>query len=371
MRQSQTKAVFAAIAAALALAGTPAVATEITVTATNGQVTISEHGRTAAAAVGTILTLPVEIHTGADGSVDLLQLGSKLHIGPNSTIAMPDAGPQGSIIDKIRQTAGYVLYNIKSRKIQPLSVETPYLVAVVKGTVFTIAVEEHAAQVALMEGSLDISAPGVTRHVLLKPNESIRHADSEPDLAVQTSTSRVVQPGGGSAANSTGAWSDPTQSGQMAIVAKDLADAGVAVSTARQIEATKQSTSGSSNSASSSGTSAGSSGAGAAASGTNSAGATSGGSSASASSGTTSAGTGSSSTSGTSTSSSGNSSSGSSASSSTSTGGTTSSSSNTSPASSGSSSSSAGGSSSGGPVGCNGKSNGTGEGNCLGHKKPN
>lgn len=373
MRQSQTKAIFAALATALALAGAPALATEITVTATNGQVTIVEHDRTVPAAVGAMLTLPVEIHTGADGSVDLLQLGSKLHVGPNSTIAMPDAGPQGSIIDKIKQTAGYVLYNIKSRKTQPLSVETPYLVAVVKGTVFTIAVEGHAAQVALMEGSLDISAPGVTRHVLLKPNESIRHADGEPDLAVQTSTSRVAQPRSGSGADSTAALSDPTQSGQMAVVAKDLADAGVAVTTGHQIEAAKQSASASGSSVSSSGTNAGSSAAGTAASGTSSAGATTatGGSS---SSGTTSSNTGSSSTSGTSTSSSSNSSSGSSASSSTNTGSstsgsTTSSSTNTTPGSSGSSSSGTG--SSGGTVGCNGKTNGTGEGNCLGHKKPN
>ena len=362
MRQLQSKAIFVAIAGALALTGTPALATEITVTAANGQVTFIEHGHEVAAAVGAMLTLPVEIHTGADGSVDLLQLGSKLHIGPNSTIALPDAGPKGSIIDKIKQSAGYVLYNIKTRKTQPLSVETPYLVAVVKGTVFTIAVEEHAAQVALMEGSLDISAPGVTQHVLLKPNESIRHADGDPDLAVQTSNSKVMQPRGGSVSDSTAALSDPTQSGQMAAVAKDLADAGVAVTTGRQIEAAKQSASTSSTNVSSSNSSGTS-----AASGTNSSGTTTSDSSSSGSTGTTSSTASSSTTTTGSTSSSTNVSSGSSASSSATTSNPTTGS--TSSTTSGTSSSSTAGS--GGTVGCNGKTNGTGEGNCLGHaKKP-
>jgi hypothetical protein len=360
MRQSQTKAIFAVITAALALAGTPALATEITVTATGGQVTIVEHGRTVAAVVGAMLTLPVEIHTGADGSVDLVQLGSKLHVGPNSTIAMPDAGPRGSIVDKIKQAAGYVLYNIKSRQTQPLSVETPCLVAVVKGTVFTIAVDEHSAQVALMEGSLDISAPGVTRHVLLKPNESIRHAEGDPDLAVQTSTSRDLGPRGGSASDSTTAWSDPTQSGQMAAVSKDLSDAGVAVAAGRQIVATKQPTLASGIGAAGS---AANSGSGTSASGSDSAGTTT----SDSSSGSTATSSSSSGNSGSTTS--GGTSSSTTGSTSSSSGSTASSSSSTSSTSSGASSSSTG--SSGGTVGCNGKSNGTGEGNCLGHaKKP-
>jgi hypothetical protein len=331
MQPSQSRTLFATIATALALAGTPAWATEISVTSISGQVTVLERGHSVGAAVGAALTLPVEIHTGADGNIDLQQLGSKLHIGPNSTVAMPDAGPQGSMVDKIKQGAGYVLYNIKSRKTQPLSVETPYLVAVVKGTLFTIAVQEHAAEVALMEGSLDISAPGVTKHVLLRPNESIRHADGEPELAVQSATSKAEIPHSGSAADTRAALSDPSQSGQMALVAKDLADAGAAVSTGRALAASKQP--------------AGTPSTG----GTNSSGGASG--SGSGSSGSTPAS--SSNTSGSSTSSSSN----------------TSGSGINSSSSTGSTSSSTGGG--GGTLGCNGKANNTGEGNCLGHRKPN
>ena len=213
----------------------PALADELTVTATAGKVTVIEHGHPVALSVGGKLSPPVEIRTGADGVVDVQQLGSRLHIGPNSTIALPEAASAGNAVDKIKQSAGYVLYNIKSRKDHPLSVETPYLVSVVKGTVFTIAVEEHAATVALMEGSLDISAPGVTEHVLLKPNQSIRHADGEPQLSVRSSASASAMPRGGLHGDAPNVLPDAMPAGQMVQVAKELADAGAAVSAGRTL----------------------------------------------------------------------------------------------------------------------------------------
>jgi hypothetical protein len=210
-------------------------ASDLTVTATIGQVTLIEHGRSVPASVGVQLSLPVEIHTGADGAVDLQQLGSSFHVGPNSTIAVPEAAARGSAVDKIKQSAGYVLYNIKSRKDHPLAVETPYLVSVVKGTVFTIAVEERATTVALMEGLLDISAPGIAAHVLLTPNQSIRHADGESQLSVRSAESASVTPGSELRANVPLALPEAMPSGQMTQVAKDLADAGAAVAAGHAI----------------------------------------------------------------------------------------------------------------------------------------
>jgi len=222
----------------------PALASDLTVTATTGQVTLTEHGRSVPPSVGAKFSLPVEIHTGPDGTVDVQQLGSSLHVGPSSTIALPESASHADSVDKIKQSAGYVLYNIKSRKDHPLSVETPYLVSVVKGTVFTIAVEEHAATVALMEGSLDISAPGVAEHVLLKPNQSIHHADGEPRLSVRSSASASVMPRSGLHVDAPLTLPGAMQSSQMALVARDLADAGAAVTAGHAIAARQVSQSG-------------------------------------------------------------------------------------------------------------------------------
>jgi FecR protein len=327
---------------------------ELTVTATAGQVTLSEHGHSVPPVVGAKFALPVEIHTGSDGSVDVQQLGSSLHVGPNSTVAVPDVAAPGNAVDKIRQSAGYVLYNIKSRKDHPLAVETPYLVSVVKGTVFSIAVEGHATTVALMEGSLDISAPGVADHVLLKPNQSIRHAEGESQLSVRSSASAGVTPGTPMRAGASLVLPDATQSGQMAQVARDLASAGAAVAAGHAI-ATHQAilSNGAGGipaggTASSGGTSSGSSASGGPGS-ANTGGLPGTGSGSSSGSGSGSAGTGS--TAGTG--------------GSTGTGG----SSNTGGGSVTLPPTGSGGGSTPGTGNCNGKNNSTGSGNCYGHNK--
>jgi hypothetical protein len=244
MRFNQHAVTVAAGLLATSLWLSPALASDLTVTATAGQVTLIAHGRSVPPSVGAKLSLPVEIHTGTDGTVDIQQPGSSLHVGPNSTIALPESASPRDAVDKIKQSAGYVLYNIKSRKDHPLSVETPYLVSVVKGTVFTIAVEEHAATVALMEGSLDISAPGVAEHVLLQPNQSIRHADGESQLSVRPSASAGTIPRNGLHADAPLVLPGTMQSSQMALVARDLADAGAAVTTGHAIAARQVSQSG-------------------------------------------------------------------------------------------------------------------------------
>jgi hypothetical protein len=239
MRANHHAVIVAVTLVATSLWLSPARASDLTVTALTGAVSLIEHGHAVRPAIGAKLSLPVEIHTGADGVVDLQQLGSSLHVGPNSTIAVPEADSHGNAIDKIKQSAGYVLYNIKSRKDHPLAVETPYLVSVVKGTVFTIAVKERATTVALMEGLLDISAPGIAEHVLLKPNQSIRHADGEPRFSVNSAESAHMMPRNDLRANAPQLLPEAAPSGQMAQVAKDLADAGAAVAAGHAI-ATRQ-----------------------------------------------------------------------------------------------------------------------------------
>src|SRR5450755_200075 len=181
----RAKVVLPSIATSLLLAlCTSAHATSVVVVSSHGSVNITQGGNVVRVSDSGQLTLPAQIKTGADGAIDLKDSESQIHIGPNSTVALPDAGPSESLVDHYLQSTGSALYNIKARHGRPMSVETPYLVSVVKGTVFTISVEDGAARVTLMEGSLDVSAPGVSQHVLLKPNQSIRHSAGESSLVV-------------------------------------------------------------------------------------------------------------------------------------------------------------------------------------------
>ena len=349
-------------------------ATEVTVVSSRGSVSVTQDDHLVPVSASAHLTLPAQIRTGSDGVIDLKDNGSLVHIGPNSTVAIPDSGPSGGLVDRYLQSAGSALYNIQGRHGRPMSVETPYLVSVVKGTVFTVSVEEGATSVTLMEGSLDVAAPDVSQHLLLKPNQSIRHSPGEPSLMVSPARaeSEIIKNG---RADDGAPLADEANSSQVAFVTRDLAEVGATVS-AQHALSTSALPAGSATApvANNAGSPAGSSG-----------GASQPSSGTTGSASSTSTGT----TSGTSTSTSGSTGSSSASSSpsgsgSTSTGATsgtststTSGSTSTAGSTSGSGSSNTAGSpgnqtsgSSTAPVvGCNGKTNGTGLGKCLGHGK--
>jgi hypothetical protein len=218
---------YTAASAALGLGCQLVHATEITVVASHGSVSVTQRDHLVPVSASTRLTLPAQIKTGSDGALDLKDNDSLIHIGPNSTVALPDTGPSGSLVDRYLQSAGSALYNIQSRHGRPMSVETPYLVSVVKGTVFTIAVEDGATSVTLLEGTLDVSAPDVRQHVLLKANQSIRHHHGESSLTAKpigAAPERI---------NSTAKarpLPDEVDSTEVALVTRDLAEVGAAVS---------------------------------------------------------------------------------------------------------------------------------------------
>ena len=349
-------------------------ATEVTVVSSRGSVSVTQDDHLVPVRASAHLTLPAQIRTGSDGVIDLKDNGSLVHIGPNSTVAIPDSGSSGGLVDRYLQSAGSALYNIQGRHGRPMSVETPYLVSVVKGTVFTVSVEEGATSVTLMEGSLDVAAPDVSQHLLLKPNQSIRHSPGEPSLMVSPARaeSEIIKNG---RADDGAPLADEANSSQVAFVTRDLAEVGATVS-AQHALSTSALPAGSATApvANNAGSPAGSSGGGSQpSSGTT-------GSASSTSTGTTS-GTSTSTSGSTGSSSASSSPSGSGSTSTGATSGTSTSTTSGSTSTAGSTSGSGSSNTAGSPgnqtsgsstapvVGCNGKTNGTGLGKCLGHGK--
>jgi hypothetical protein len=331
-------------------------ATEVTVVSSRGSVSITQNEHLVPVSASAHLTLPAQIRTGSDGVIDLRDKGSLVHIGPNSTVAIPDSGPTGGLVDRYLQSAGSALYNIQARHGRPMSVETPYLVSVVKGTVFTVSVEAGATSVTLMEGSLDVAAPGVSQHVLLKPNQSIRHSPGESSLMVTPARaeSDIIK---NDNADGGAPPADAANSSQVAFVTRDLAEVGATVSVQHALSTSSlPGGSATAPAANNTGIPAGSAGSGSPPSG--------GGSSGTVGAGTTPSSTstsGSSTTTGTTSGTSASTASGS-----TSTAGSTSGSGSSDTAGSDGAETSG---STAPVVGCNGKTNGTGPGKCLGHGK--
>ncbi len=171
------------MAICLAVIGTADAATgTIAITRLSGEVKVFESGVAVAARLDTRLSTPLKIETGADGSLRVEQASAVLDIGPNSIVLLPGESGAGKA-EKVIQNLGRVLYSVEPRKSRPFAVQTPYLVSVVKGTVFSVAIEDSATAVSLLEGSVELLAEGI-EPVLLHPNETARRGADDRTITV-------------------------------------------------------------------------------------------------------------------------------------------------------------------------------------------
>jgi hypothetical protein len=111
---------------------------------------------------GTLLPPGAIITTGNNGRAILSREGQQIVLQPNSRIELT---PDDSGRTSLQQTIGNALYKVDRRKQVHFEVNTPYLAAAVKGTQFSITVTPDAAEVTVLEGSVEtrsISGNAVT-----------------------------------------------------------------------------------------------------------------------------------------------------------------------------------------------------------------
>ncbi len=98
----------------------------------------------------------IELRT-LDNSQAVIAHGfDKIELEPNSTINVsPEADADSTTA--INQLKGKVGYSVQKRKARTFSVTAPYLVAVVKGTSFSVDINEESTQVDVDEGIVSVS----------------------------------------------------------------------------------------------------------------------------------------------------------------------------------------------------------------------
>jgi FecR protein len=162
---------FVALLAQLPLAATASPATDdILVESVKGEVEIKMGGGARAAEAGTKLDLPASLRTGDDGSADLRQGETTIGVAPNTLLEFP-APADGGAFERIAQPRGNAFYDVSPREGRRFRVETPYLVAVIKGTQFNVAVEADRSTISLFEGRLQVLATDCDAVVELKAGE--------------------------------------------------------------------------------------------------------------------------------------------------------------------------------------------------------
>jgi hypothetical protein len=143
----------------LALLGAPALAVDsgdIVVSSVKGEVRVTMNGAVRDVRAGSVLELPATVRTGRDGAIDLKQGATSVSVGPDTELEFPALEKRGAPVDRIVQPRGNAFYDIGKREGRKLRVETPYLVGVIKGTQFNVAVQDDSATISLFEGRLEI-----------------------------------------------------------------------------------------------------------------------------------------------------------------------------------------------------------------------
>jgi hypothetical protein len=152
------------------IAATPS-GEDVVVTTVQGDVQLTARGETRAVKPGTVIKPPATIRTGRDGAVELQQGRTRASIAADTEVEIPTLGVRGKFVERIVQPRGNVFYDVAPGTGRKLRVETPYLVAVIKGTQFNVAAHPESTTISLFEGRLEIWTPDESDVVQLNAGE--------------------------------------------------------------------------------------------------------------------------------------------------------------------------------------------------------
>jgi hypothetical protein len=193
-----------ALMALLFAAGEPALAQPASwrISEASGDVRIIEGGRARPATRGALLSGGSEVATAQRARAVLVRGRDYVIVSPASRIRVPTAaqGGRSGLVQMIAE-AGTAMFRIEHRATPHFAVQTPYLAAVVKGTVFTVTVSEAGASVQVTEGAVEVSTADGGAAELVRPGTiaTVAAADLR-QLNIQGETSRSIRSNGAPAA---------------------------------------------------------------------------------------------------------------------------------------------------------------------------
>jgi uncharacterized membrane protein YgcG len=95
--------------------------------------------------------------TGPTGRATLVHGGDYILIAPRSEMRLPSAVPQNGFT-RVIENLGTMLFKVQHTGIPHFVVDTPMLAAVVKGTTFTVVVDQNRSAVQVTQGVVQVSA---------------------------------------------------------------------------------------------------------------------------------------------------------------------------------------------------------------------
>lgn len=153
---------------------------------------------------GEVLEADDVVRTGRRARATLAQRKTLLVVDPASEVVLPREGEA----PVVRQARGAVLYDVDGRTHRGMSVETPTLVAGVKGTVFVVTVRDGASVVTVLEGLVEVTSRASGESVEVGPGDAafvddgeaggvvLKRADEKADDRVSPEMKRRVKEDG-------------------------------------------------------------------------------------------------------------------------------------------------------------------------------
>ena len=107
------------------------------------------------------------VETANNGRVVLVRGLETIVVEPNSRVQLPAAEVNGNT--QVLQFLGSAIYKVGKQAKPHFQVDTPYLAAVVKGTSFTVTVNDGAATVEVAEGLVEVATPDQSDTEFVRP----------------------------------------------------------------------------------------------------------------------------------------------------------------------------------------------------------
>jgi ferric-dicitrate binding protein FerR (iron transport regulator) len=106
-----------------------------------------------------------------NGRVTFVRGAETIELGPNTQVQIFDQ-PRTRPYTTVRQYFGQVAIEAEVRDVQHFAVQTPYMVAAVKGTRFTVLSDEDSSEVRVQRGAVGVESTGDGSHSLIVAGQS-------------------------------------------------------------------------------------------------------------------------------------------------------------------------------------------------------
>ncbi|MEO8882086.1 MAG: FecR domain-containing protein [Devosia sp.] len=132
------------------------------------------------------------IRTLESGNVEFTRGAETIAFGPNSQGEIVDR--TGKLYTTVVQQFGAVAIEAEAKQVQHFAVQTPFLVAVVKGTIFSVVTDKHASRVSVSRGLVAVTDLANHKTLMVPAGQQVQETASGDPAVTGTPNAALTHP---------------------------------------------------------------------------------------------------------------------------------------------------------------------------------